>query len=202
MGSGLTGNECQSDSCEGLAICDDGFCQCPPGVLEVAPKFCLQSWNKPTFITYDQYNNLIDTLVIEFEVEPFSHTWKDGDNYYRSVDGRMYNRDPWVIGQLPHFVAILPYPGDPNIPVDTIIIPEIIDKPTRTSTRYYYYPKYSCRKNFVGAFTDRNTIEGNIYIYFCQDNGTDEGILPDSLLPAGLQEEISRTYPVTFKRIL
>ena len=186
-------------TCEGVAVCDDGFCRCPAGVIEIAPKFCVQSSTKPTFISYDQIPGIIDTMLIEFAVEPFSHTWQNGDNYYRSVMARVYNRNPLLYGYFAIPVGAFPYPGDPNIPVDTIILNHIVDIPYRWGDQYPTGEDLSCYKQFVGYFADRNTIEGNVYIYGCKRNRQE---VPDSLLPASVQAEIARNYPVTFTRII
>lgn len=196
---GVTGDECDRDiACTGVAVCDDGTCNCPAGFAEIAPKYCVQSADKATFVTYDQYPLIIDTMIIEFEVEPFSHTWQDGDNYYREAIGRVYNRNPFVYGRLPTFIGTLPYPGNPTTPVDTVLIWDIIDKPISWANQYPAGDGYNCKKNFVGAFVDRNTIEGNVFIYNCARAGE---TVPDSLLPTNIQETISQQYPVTFTRV-
>lgn len=191
----ILGDECNT-SCDGVAECVNGYCECPDTVRQLAYGFCIQSEDKPTFVTYDYYDLIIDTTVIEFDQEPFDKTWQNGDMEFPLITGRTYNRDPHVITWQPGIdIGYIRYPGHPSIPVDSIWLFNPL-KPQHTGgvpdgNRLW------TRTIFRGTFTDRNTIEGEVIVWNWGLWGSSDTII----IPPHLQEIAEGHYPVTFRRL-
>jgi hypothetical protein len=187
------GEECRIGIlCQGVAECNNGYCECPDPERQLAPGFCLQERRAATFVTFDQYEGLIDTMVISLNDEPFDQSWEPGDNLWRVGLGRSYNRNVTPITMESSYdVVTYKWPRDFTTPVDSVFIFDIFDK---SNNQYgYRIGEWNCRdKFFAGKFTDRDHIVGEVFIGLCATNGTTPR--PEELL------ETTR-YPVTYTRV-
>lgn len=192
-----TGTECQfGNFCPGAAECDDGFCNCPEESGQLARGFCIQGTEGVVFASFDVYPGMMDTTVLHFDEEPFSTLWEDGDPFNKLVSGKSYNRNPDAVSSGSIAIATFVYPGDPTIPVDSVLIIETYDNRNQPYGPYYFPDtEWQCRgATFVGKFIDRNTLKGELLVGPCET--TDGSPRPDFLMNDG-----EGFFPVTYHRI-
>jgi len=188
------GDECLSNHCPGIADCDNGFCLCPEGAISIARGFCVQDTDGANFVTYDRYPNLLDTTIVHFDEEPFDMVWRNGDPINHVISGATYNRSSLTINTVLSSIGVLVYPGDPAIPVDTVVIDNIYDKRSIIPGGYRQ-DGWQCRGViFIGRFIDRNTIKGEISVNLCESETETE-------LPENLQNFAAGSFPVTYHRL-
>lgn len=187
------GEECTPASrlCRGVAWCENGYCKCGDENRQIIPGFCIQHNDGATFVTYDHYPGIIDTLLLYFKEDPFNLTWAIGDPEIKGATGATYNRDPFIKGiniqdqQIGFFI----WPGNFETPVDSIVVYPVFDK---GGSNVYHNGEWLCRgKVFLGRFVNRNRIEGEIIINVCSTQGNTPR--PPELSPEA-------RYPVTFTR--
>lgn len=190
------GEECRSSNsgCKGVQLCDNGYCLCPDENRQLARGFCIQQEEDDgvIFVTYDQYPGLLDTMIIHLEEEPFDLTWAPGDPSQKALRGSVYNRNPYAITIGTGYPVINCFwPGDLTTPVDSVWIFNTFD--TNNDTNRYRREEWVCRsKIFRGRFTDRDHIEGEIFVNLCGTRGT-------TPRPIEMDSSVTR-FPVTFTR--
>lgn len=187
------GEECIGSGCMGVALCNNGYCECPDTTQQLASGFCLQgNEGVATFVTYDVHEGILDTTIITLVEEPFTLTWQEGDPTFRQAPGKTYNRHPdaITIGQQSS-VMTFKWPGDFTTPVDSVFIYDIYDK---SNNQYFYRSgEWICRsKHFAGKFIDQDHIVGEVYLTLCETDG-------NTSRPVEIQETTS--YPVTYTRL-
>ncbi|NJC24591.1 hypothetical protein [Neolewinella antarctica] len=146
-------------------------------------------------MTYDQIPGIVDTTVIELDVEPFAHTWKTGDPYDRTITGKVYNRDPWAVNIFSQQIGIIPYPNRANVAVDSIVITRVLDAASTAYGALFVSDGWVCVKTFIGRFVDKNTIKGQLYLDACRP--TEEG----ESMPDNIRQLIDQELLITFRRL-
>lgn len=186
------GEECIGNACMGVALCNNGYCECPNTTQQLAPGFCIQDYEgAATFVTYDVHEGLLDTTILTFVEEPFDLTWEVGDPVLKTANGTTYNRNPYAltIGR-ETLIALYLWPGDLVTPVDSIVILQVYDK--SNNQHGHWAGEWVCRsKQFRGRFVDRDHIVGEIVLALCDTEG-------NTPRPVEIQE--TTRYPVTYTR--
>lgn len=194
-----TATECNS-SCNGVGRCDElNRCYCPEGVRSIAPGFCIQSADRVIFVSYDTVRGLIDTMIMELDVEPFEEVWVEGESAFKPGFGKVYARNPYArtLGNTgPAITYVWDGPRTPR-PVDSVWISGIYSEAAGASllaqSRHMYNEDWNCSyRIFVGRFTDYNTITGDIELTFCRS-------VVDNPVPDTLPRSI--LYPITWHRL-
>jgi hypothetical protein len=191
------GEECRRVQCtRTVQNCINGYCHCIEGTRQLARGFCINSERGfgYEFATYDQYEDMLDTMVIAFDREPFDTRWVIGDNTWKWIPSYAYNRNLGLENP-GGSEMLLVYSGDffgnqiGLVKLFNLYNGNNIASVIRKGQHY-------CKFDFNGRFVDRNTIEGNISVYSCP---TDDDDLA-SPRPANLPN-VGDLFPVTFSRI-
>lgn len=188
------GTECVGHCLGPSTICINGTCGCEDPALEIAPGFCVQragGYNY-AFVSYDQHPNIIDTMILGFQEDPYLETWQTGDSRLRVLGAWAYGREPSSIPSSNVFAAML-YSGDFNQHVDTIKVTSLLNENNRN---FYRVGEWVVKTDFAARFVDANTIVGDARIYSVKNRNNPDAPRPENL------PEVGERFPVTFRRVI
>lgn len=190
------GEECTPGACgRGPQECINGYCHCEEGTPQLARGFCINSDNGfgNEFVTYDQYDDMLDTMVIAFDRDPYETEWVNGDNRIKWVPSYAYNRNLGLENPGGSSMMLV-YSDDPENQIGLVKMFNLYDKGTERSV--VRSGSYYCVIEFNGYFVDRNTIQGNIHVWSCPVDDDDL----EEPRPADLPN-VGDLFPVTFTRL-
>lgn len=170
-----TAFECWNN-CNGVGFCDErNICRCPEDAVSIAPGYCIQNPDRVIFVSYNTVPDLIDTMILELVDEPFDLVWEEGESAFKPMPGKAYTRNPYAatIGSTGVPITYIWTGPETPRPVDSLWISTIYDEKAGASfgaqSRYMYNEDWRCgQRQFQGKFTDRNTITGNIELFYCR----------------------------------
>lgn len=167
------GEECANGldiTCDGIAVCDNGFCECTSPGYQLARGFCIQDTTKVVFFSTDQYAGLMDTLIVELDEEPWGYEWPN-DTLIGNHEIAGYNYDRFPFPPLlvtRRTVMSLLQPQTPTMGNDSVLIYRISSS---SFFNGYVNGDWFCDEVvFSGRLVGPDQIEGQIILRGCETN--------------------------------